>query len=361
MAEKAKENEVMNKEANGVAANLGKKMFAFAAKAQESIVNAVDKNGDGKIDGSDFGLTEENIQEAKDKVNKLALAAGQSLKAGSDMLSQKLADSKLEMELKTLRPVFLEEFQPGPRNEKIVPDMVRIVGRDKKRDESVVCRESVGYRETVKGLETLCLYQDRVQEIGLHFHPVSLKGVYYADPYRENFYISIDEYFNFLRKARINELEVIAQKLGAKYFRVVFKENDKNVSASGSKIDGSVNRGAKASFGADRNQTRKESTGVDIGTEVTFRGHSNPVEPELIYFANESDIEKLIQMRTGDSENWIQKKTYYVQCSKSSGFNNREASTIDAALGQLKCGGSVKFSSEMQREINTVLEYEIEF
>lgn len=47
------------------------------------------------------------------------------------------------------------------------------------------------------------------------------------DPYRSGVYVALDSYFAYLKKNRVNELEVIAQDLGAKSFRITFKEHQK--------------------------------------------------------------------------------------------------------------------------------------
>ena len=47
------------------------------------------------------------------------------------------------------------------------------------------------------------------------------------DPYKPGVYVSLDSYFTYLKKNRVNELELIAQDLGAKSFRVTFKEHQK--------------------------------------------------------------------------------------------------------------------------------------
>lgn len=59
---------------------------------------------------------------------------------------------------------------------------------------------------------------------GLSFYPNSEGEFYYVDPINKDNYIALDEYFNYLKQVRISELQKIAQDLGAKYFRVTYKE-----------------------------------------------------------------------------------------------------------------------------------------
>ena len=109
------------------------------------------------------------------------------------------------------------------------------------------------------------------------------------------------------------------------------------------------------------NRTDQTYDGIEIAADVAFSGQEVPVIPTVVYFKSESDIEKLIQMRTGESQNRVQSKTYRFQCSNSSGISEREAGQIDALLRQIKCSGSASISSEAQRESRTDMEYHIEF
>ncbi len=346
------------KEKTGFMANIGKSVSSFASKTQETIVHAVDKNGDGKFDRNDIGLSDENLQAAKVKANKLVSAAGDGIKNHSEMLSKAIADSKLDKERKTLRPVFIEELTPADA----IPNMVRIVAHDKRRDESAICDGSVGYWEAVKGIDTLCVYDDCAVQLGICFHPSITLGIFYAEPYQERLFVALDEYFNYLKKARVNELEMIAQKLGAKRVQITFKEQAKNITKRNLQADANSKfGGAKAGATGTFSQAGNEYAGIEIAADLVFSGHDHPEVPELVYFKHETDIEKLIEMRTSNGDNKIQSKTYKLQCNKSAGIKENEAAKIDAVAGQLKCGASQSFSSEVQRENRTELEYKIEF
>ena len=104
-----------------------------------------------------------------------------------------------------------------------------------------------------------------------------------------------------------------------------------------------------------------ELSSIEVAADVKFSGHDTPVEPDLLYFKNESDIEKLVQMRTGGNKNKIESKTYKFQCNRTSGIKEKEALQLDAVLNQLKCGVSAFISKETKRENRTELEYTIEF
>lgn len=342
-----------------IVADASAKTKDIATKAQESIVNAVDKNGNGKIDVEDFSAVEE-------KVKTLANAARQGLKDGGNAISRVVGDAKSELDRKRLRPVFTEKLLSVATNVSSIdeirsariPSMICIVERDKKRSGSEACSGAVGYRMTVKGMEILNIYEDSARQLGMWFYPNISKTIYYADLYQNNFYICLDEYFDYLKKARVNELEMVAQDLGAKRVQITFKERKKTFIMKNARADVKLEKiKASGSYG----KADSEYSSIEIAADVKFSGHDTPVEPKLVYFKNESDIEKLVQMRTGSNKNKIESKIYRFQCNKSSGIKEKEAAQIDAVLGQLKCSGTASISSEAQRESRTDLEYSIEF
>lgn len=315
--------------------NASAKTKDIAARTQESIVNAVDRNDNGKIDMADI------------------------VKA--------FGEAKNEMDLKYLRPVFTEELTLDTANMSNIdeisetrnPSIICIVERDKKRSENEACNGAVGYRMTVKGMEMLNIYEDSARQLGMRFYPNISKTIYYADPCQANFYISLDEYFSYLKNARVSELAMIAKDLGAKKVKITLKEHKKTFVSKNVRAEAKVEKvGASNSY----NKSDSEFASIAIADEEEFSGHDTPVEPRLVYFKNESDIEKLIEMRMDASkQNKIKSKTYTLQYNKSSGIKEKEAAKIDAVLGQLKCGGTASISSEAQCENRTVLEYSIEF
>lgn len=341
--------------------NLGVHAKETVAKAQSTVIHAVDKNGNGKIDAEDFGLTRENLEGAGETVKGVAIAAGHGLKAGSAAMGKAFAEARSGLDLKTLKPVFADAL-PFSANESHAdaaqPSILSIAVRDKKRRESEVCRGAVGYYQPAKGYELLNLYEDYVPQLALSFYPAATKGVFLADPYQTGVYIALDEYFDFIRKALVNELEVVAQDLGAKHVRISFKEDKKSLVAQ------QVQAKAKTqleSMSTDHSTSVDEFSSVEIAADVKFSGHSSPVVPPLVYFKNESDIVKLVRMRTSDSSNKIESKTYRFQCNRLFGAKEDDSAQISAILNGIKCTGSASFSQNIQRESRTILEYNIEF
>lgn len=87
------------------------------------------------------------------------------------------------------------------------------------------------------------------------FYPDSGDEFYYIDPSERNRYISLDEYFSYLKVARINELQKIAQDLGAKHFKVTYKEEQ--TSFSEKKMQAKADVKSIAAANAEHNSTKK--------------------------------------------------------------------------------------------------------
>ncbi len=339
--------------------SLGAHAKETVVKAQNSVMHAVDRNGNGKIDAEDFGLTRENLEGAGEAVKGAAIAAGHGLKAGSAAMSQAFAEARLELDLKNLKPVFPDTLPFTDGDVAVAqPSIVSVVARDKRRSESEVCRGAVGYYQSAKGYELLNLYEDYIPQLKLAFYPTAAKGVFLADPYQRGVYIALDEYFDFIRKALVNELEVVAQDLGAKHVRISFKEDKKSLAAQKVKATAKTQM---ESVSTERATSVDEFSSVEIAADVRFSGHTSPVVPPLVYFKNESDIVKLVRMRTSDGSNKIESKTYRFQCNRLFGAKEEDSAQISAILSGIKCTGSVSFSQNVQRESRTILEYSIEF
>ncbi len=357
--------------------NVGEFVSSTAEKSQERIMKVMDRNEDGSVTLDDFGLGKENLIEAKDKagemasetrrsVQDLAFKANENIKQGVALVDKALADSKLERDRKNLRPVFHEDLLPmTPTQEAIISavndtvcNMVRIVERDKKREENIVSKGAIGYWTTASEIEVLNLYEDVAKDLSVSFYPLIEKTVYYIHPFQKNLYIKIDEYFAYLKTARVAELEMIASELGAKKVTITLKEFKSNFAAKTKSIKAKAKKSPLGSGSKESKET--DVINMEIAANLTFTGHDTPRMPQLVYFKHESDVEQLIKLRTSpDKKNQLISKTYALQYSKSSGIKDNTAAQIDAALLKMNYGASM--SNEAKRETRTILEYHIEF
>lgn len=344
-----------------------KEKKSILSAAKEAVVKVADRTGDGKIGLDDFGLGKEQMAAAKEKLVDTAAAAGQRMKDAGEKIGRAVDDYRTEAALKALRPVFPEDIRSNisvlsatdPNQRTATPELIRIVDRDKAHEDHEVCVGSIGYLTTIKGSDILNVYKDCAKSLGVYFSPIVSTTVYYIDPFKKDFYVCLDDYFSYLKKERVSELERIAMDLGAKHVKIAYKEQKKTIVKQNSKA--STKAGKLGGAEAVSEHATNEYSSVEIAADVKMLGHDHPKAPELTYFKNDSDIENLIKTQTGSGENRIQSKTYAFQCSKFSGISEKTAVKIDAALQQMKCAGSASVASEAQRENRTVLEYTIEF
>ena len=184
--------------------------------------------------------------------------------------------------------------------------------------------------------------------------------MYYINPSDRDHYIALDEYFDYLRIARVNELQKIAQDLGAKYFKVTYLEEKKTLSSHSLKAQGKgiLKKTGKINADAEHSDSEKMYSKSEVVAEMHCVGH-DPIEPKLVYFNNNQTIRNLINLRMADNTMTSQK--IMINCSNTSGIKTKDAIKIDAALKSMKCSGNTTMVSEAQSEERRVFMYEIEF
>ena len=189
-------------------ADVGKAAAELSAKSKEGIVKALDQDGDGKLDAKDFALVR-------------------------DLLTEKQRQIRREADRKKLRPIFEEDLDKADFQ---MSKLIRVAEMDKKHADSEICIGSVGFDAVYKDLRVVNIYPDKTDAFGLSFYPDADNGIYYVDPSDRDYYIALDDYFNYLRVARVSELQRIAQELGAKHFRVTYKEQKKSFTKTDARV-----------------------------------------------------------------------------------------------------------------------------
>ena len=304
----------------------------FIDKTSKDITKAIDQNGDGKLDLSDIQLVSDRIHAAQ-------------------------AESRRVADLERLKPLFPEDFEKA---EFALPKMISVAEIDKPHAENEVCKGSVGFRTVQDDLTVITIYPDFINTLGLSFYPEFDKNVYYVDPCDRDHYISLDDYFSYMKMQRVAELQRIAQSLGAKHFRVTYKERSKSISSAS--VDASLgvkNVGVKEDTKVSHSVSNSEMSAISIEAEMRFPGHA-PIRPELHYLKKEINIVNLIEMRM-DPLSPLQHQIFNIEMSNSSGIKVKDAVKIDAALKAMKVSATTKIASEAQDEARRILEYEIEF
>lgn len=326
-----------------VAAEAGKNAKAFWGKAKETIVSVADQNDDGSLDFKDVSVIAESIGNA-------------AKNTAASVMSSAEAKSR-ELERKMLQPVFVEDLDSA---DFLISKLVRITQIDKKRAESEVCQNSIGFISDQKDLRIVNIFKDKVDAFGLSFYPDMDSELYYVDPSDRDKYIALDDYFGFLKEARVNELQKIAQDLGAKHFRVTYKEQKTTFSGNTVKAKASAKYvGDSGTMDAERDLASTAVATVEIAAEMDCPGHA-PNEPKLYYLQREPSIQNLIALRM-DKDSPLTHQKYTLKLSNSSGIKEKDAVKIDAALKAMKIAGNTTVTSEVRNESRRFFEYEIDF
>lgn len=286
-----------------------------------------------------------------------ATTVAENVRDGSEQLRVQYEQKRMEQDRQRLAPIFEEELTAADFS---IPPVVQIVDDDSRR-QNKVCEGSVGFW-CGKDIKILCVYREFAHLLNLRFYPLLEEAAYYVDPCFSDLYIQLDEYFTYLKKMRVDELTAVAQDLGAKHVEIVLRASHSHAESQNANIGVSAKKGFKLAGAASSSREQQEFTGVEVAANTSFAGNDTPVEPQLVYFKNESDINALIKMRLDPANgNSILSKTYRLQCSNSSGIKTSDAQKIEASLGGVGVGTQHSFASNAANENNTVLEYTIVF
>ena len=322
------------------------------SKAKSAFVNKIDQNGSGSLDKEDFGIIAGNIKDAAKKAASTVVDKG---KDGSAKLSEMKRKHKSEVDKRTLSPLFKDKVNSSDFT---LPKMIQIEAQDKRHAENDVCKGSIGHLNIKDDITVCTIYPEYLDEFSITLCPHRTNGIYYEDPVFHDKYIELDEYFNYLKSARTSELQKIAQELGARYFKVSFKEEKSSISSSKKQTNIQVSKKADIDVSTEHDTSNQDYTSIKVAAEVHYNGHS-PRKPQLEYLANSPTIKNLIDMRLDD--NSITHQTVSIELSKIAGIKQNDADKIDAALSMLNIKGNRSISSQVQKEAHTTLEYEIEF
>ena len=330
----------MEKKFGKLVLNVGKNAKDLLEKSKDITIQVADQNADGKFDLED--------------VSVIAGFVGNVMKKGAQTLKETTDEKARQLELKTLQPIFLETLND---TDFLMSRFIRITDRDKKHAESEVCKGSIGFLSDQKGLHIVNIFRDSIDSYGLSFYPDCDSEFYYVDPSDRDGYIALDEYFSYLKQVRISELQKIAQDLGAKHFKVTYKEE--KTSFSEKKVSKKVTAKPIASIDVEQNNENKKYSTVEIAAEMECPGHT-PVKPKLKYMKYDPSINGLVEMRMNEHAPLLHQK-FMLKLSNSSGLKESEAIKIDAVLKGMKCTGNATVLSETQNESRRYLEYEIGF
>ena len=308
-------------------------------KTINKVKNAMDLNEDGIISAKDVSIAASNIEKSAKDTKK--------------NIKKSIDKKNLIKQKKELQPISNKELSnPNFKLSK----MIRITNIDKKRANSVVCKGSIGFYSDFNDSKIINIFNGKVDLFGLSLFPDNSHDIYYVDPVFKNKYIAADIYSSYLKDVRVNELQRLAQDLGAKHFKVTYKGYKSTINNSKAKAKVGVKN-----FGieGEHNKDTKEVLEVDVAAEASFPPHS-PIKPKLKYLKKELCIQTLIAMRF-DKNAPLTHQKYTMNLSNTSGISIKDAIKLDAVIKDTNTSGNVSFTSIANNEAKSVFEYEIDF
>lgn len=312
-------------------------------KTTTVVIKKIDQNDDSSFD-------KEDLKVIKEKINNKAQKTAINMKKAYD-------EKRRDMDFKRLKPIFQKDVESV---DFVFPKLICVSNIDKKYLENDVCKGAIGYKTDCKDLIVVTLFREELDKFGLEFYPDNESDVYYIDPINKNRYIALEDYFETLQIARVNELKRIAQDLGAKYFRVTLYAEKKEFTKQNKKIDAEEKyelEDTKVSI--EHEQELAKAKKLDILSEDKFPGH-NPIMPTISYLGKDTNIQTLIEMRM-NAQSPLMNSKFAIKLSQSSGMKKKDAEKIDVALKMMKISGNTTILSEVNEEYRKYFEYEIEF
>lgn len=318
----------------------GKGMKNLLGKAKDGMVKVMDQNDDGSFDAED--------------VSAIAEMVGDAAKNTATQLMMSAEEKARERERKRLNPIFMEDLNSP---DFYLTKLIRVTEMDKRYQESEVCQGAIGYITNTKDLTIINIFRQNVGLFGLNLYPDIESEVYYVDPIDRNRYIALEDYFDYLKVARINELQKLAQDLGAKHFKVIYTEHKATLTSNKGKFFAKGTGIGTSEI--ERDVAAIEVKHLEVAAEMECPGHE-PYEPTLFYLQREQAIQSLIALRM-DKTSPISHHKFSIKLSNSSGIKEKDAIKIDAALKGMKVTGNTTVTNEVQNESRRTFEYEVDF
>ena len=309
-----------------------------------------------------------SVKNVAEKVSEKAASAAEEVKSTAiqlkdDALAKQaerkitVAEKKRQDDLIKLAPIFKEDIS---NNELLTERVIRIVNYDP-RLENDVCKDSVGFYEKTDDRKMPTIYSKFVPDLGLSFYPQLSESIFISDPCIAGKYIEIDEYFNYMKQVRVNELTLVAQSLGAKSVTIELKSTSNSKSLFSKSTQAKMGPVFDGDYKQQGNNTNSNS--IEIWAQTTFKTalwNGGPTTPTLLYFRNESDISSLIQMVLVNRSKVTERK-YSMKASSSSGISLNEAMSIAGTMKKIKCGAGANFVKSAENESKAFLDYTIVF
>lgn len=258
------------------------------------------------------------------------------------------------------RPVFKENLEEI-REE--MPELIRVIDDEDDMRKIEEFKDAIGFKKKINGMNVLGLYPEYMEIVGVDYYPHDAEPLYYRDPYKNRDYIGLSDFYNHLKEARVNELKLVAQQLGATHIKIEYKEEVESVFSrdAKAKLKGKVGKKA-AEIDGEHHKKTDEFSSTEILAETNLVPSDKPTVPKLTYLAGSKSVETLIEMRTNPGDGGkVENDTYKIRCKSLKGISEKDAVKIDGVLKQFKIGGNVSVASMVERQNREMFEYTIKF
>ncbi|MBQ4618116.1 MAG: hypothetical protein IJB27_07075 [Clostridia bacterium] len=296
---------------------------------------------------------------------ELGKKVGASTKAGVEALVEKSKADSQERRLKKYNPLFPEQYQSESFH---IPNIIAIVDDAVRRDIDV-CEGAIGWLDKDSGEEVLCLYDEAVEFSGIQFIPAPIcNAVYYVDRFDRNRFIQADCIFSRTLKEKVDELQHIAECLGARSCLIEMVESsgnlvsnqiavDAEISKKGARGKAAENYGGAMEYGSVNANSRMQNGRV----EAKFKWFRSPQHPTLKWFAHDDGILHLVDTCCS-GKRAVKEITVEVFGSTVTTMSQSVACAIDGVVGKIFSGkANVSVEKLAQKEYNSKLMFYVKF
>ena len=284
--------------------------------------------------------------------DKASEAMDKAAQAG-EHLSDMAAEAKYEFDLRRFRPITEEQLAYSIDN---MPDIVNVVETDKRTDEEV-CKNAVAFDDGNDEMRVVSILEKNVGLLNSTFYPYVQESIYFRDPCNPSVYIDVNEYFDYIKKAKVHELNQIAQSLGANHVKITLKAEKKYFVQNKAKGGAAVGKDQKVD--ATHSDSDKQFVSIEVASDKKYKGHEAK-KPALKYFKYDPDIQNIIDRRM-NKDNPIYSDIETIKYNYSSGIKKNDVAKIEGVLKKLKVKGNASISSEVENEERLYFEYQIEY
>lgn len=324
----------------GTLSDVGNKAKSAVDVSKDFALNIADQNDDGKFDVTDISIISD--------------AANRAVKQGAHIAVSAANEAKRQYDIAVLKPVFPETLNSADFN---MTKLIRVVEREPKYINNDLTEGCIGHESIVKGMRYVNVFWDSIDKFGIDLKIDSNREFYYVDPTDSRSYIPLDSYFDYLKSARINELQMVAHELGASYFKVSYCESSKQGTTKSAKLGANA---GKIKNNNEISSISKSSQNMKVEAENHFSSSHEPVRPVLRYLRNNQAIETLVEMRMSQ-EGPLSKQAFSIEFNNCSGMRETDAARIDGVLKGLKSGIIANMAKEAAKESKKSLNYEVVF